>query len=79
MSKKGLFRKDIEPRCIYCAFSGPLDEQYATCRRRGVVALTDHCRAFRYDALRRVPPRPAILRSHYSDADFALEDNDDQD
>ena len=58
------FRKDIEPRCAYCEVA---------CSRRGVVDGSDHCRHFRYDPLRRVPPRPASLdpKAH-SPEDFSL-------
>lgn len=75
--KKSLFRRNIEPRCAYCARGGPLDEQTVTCRKHGVVSASGHCRSFRYDPLRRVPPKPAVLRNHFSDADFALEDQDE--
>lgn len=78
--RRGLFRKNIEPRCAYCSRSGPLNEEYVTCRRRGVVRCEDHCRLFRYDPLRRIPPKPAVLRGHFTDADFSLlslEDSDD--
>ena len=44
------------------------------CRRRGVVDGTDHCRAFSYDPLRRIPPKPAVIRGHFSDEDFTLEE-----
>ena len=44
---------------------------------RGVVDGADHCRAFRYDPLRRIPPKPAALRGHFTDADFSLGDNDE--
>lgn len=75
MKLKKLLRKDIEPRCAYCALGTPLaDGQRMTCRRRGVVDSGDHCRAFRYDPLRRTPPKPAVLRGHFTDADFSLED-----
>ena len=71
-----LFRKNIEPRCAYCAHSVPLDERSVSCRRRGPMALTDSCRAFRYDPLRRVPPKPAVLRTDFTAADFALAEDD---
>ena len=69
-----LFRKDIEPRCLYCARSVPLDAEHVACRRRGVVPTSYACRAFRYDPLRRIPPKPAIIRGHFSDEDFTLEE-----
>lgn len=71
-----LFRGNIEPRCAYCARGGPLDENTVTCRKRGIMPAGEHCRAFRYDPLRRVPPRPAVLRTAFTDADFALEEQD---
>lgn len=72
-----LFRKQIEPRCAYCAHAVSLDERSAACRKKGVVPLEHACRAFRYDPLRRVPPKPAVLRGHYSDEDFLLEEDSD--
>ncbi|WP_370814035.1 hypothetical protein [Butyricicoccus pullicaecorum] len=32
------------------------------------------CRAFRYDPLRRIPPKPAVIRGRFSDEDFTLEE-----
>lgn len=71
---KYLFRKGIEPRCSYCAHAVPLDDAQVACRKRGAVPADYACRAFRYDPLRRIPPKPAILRGHYSDEDFTLEE-----
>ena len=72
-----LFRKNIEPRCAYCAHSRPLDENSVSCRKKGPMAQTDSCRAFRYDPLRRVPPNPAVLKTDFTDADFALEEENE--
>lgn len=74
-----LFRREIEPRCTYCARSSPLDEGAVVCRKKGVVPAGGSCRSFRYDPLRRVPPKPAVLRGSFTDADFALEDPDQDD
>lgn len=53
MRLKKLLRKNIEPRCTYCAHGSPLaDGERIACRKRGVVNGTDHCRSFRYDPLR---------------------------
>ena len=67
------FRKDIEPRCAYCAHGSAVNEREVACSRRGVVDGSDHCRHFRYDPLRRVPPRPASLdpKAHWPE-DFSL-------
>ena len=69
-----LFRKNIEPCCAHCAHAVPLDDISAACRKKGVVPLTNACRAFRYDPLRRVPPKPAVIRGSFTDEDFLLEE-----
>ena len=56
-----LFRKDIEPRCAYCARGSRIGEDEVACVKRGVVACAEHCGAFQYDPLKRIPPRPVSL------------------
>ena len=58
-----LFRKNIEPRCAYCARGARIDDCRVACVKRGVVAEGDKCPALRYDPMRRVPPRPAELNT----------------
>ena len=69
-----LFKKDIEPRCAYCACGAPLEDGASIlCKKRGVVTPGEHCCAFRYDPLKRVPPRPVTLdTSRLKDEDFQL-------
>lgn len=68
-----LFRKDIEPRCTYCARGCKLNEREVLCRKKGIVAPEYHCRAFRYDPLLREPPQPVRLNtSRLSEEDFKL-------
>ena len=33
------------------------------CAKKGIVPAESHCGAFRYDPLKRVPPRPAKLET----------------
>ena len=54
----GLFQKSIEPRCAYCARGRQLDQEQIFCPRKGIMDPGSHCRAFRYDPLKRVPPPP---------------------
>ena len=69
-----LFRKDIEPRCAYCDKGSQINEREVICVKRGVVPVEHHCRSFRYDPLRREPPRPAPLNTdHLREKDFTLE------
>ena len=47
-----LFRKDIDPRCAYCARGSRISDDKVACVKRGIVAPEFHC---------RVPPRPVKL------------------
>ena len=69
----GLFEKSIEPRCAYCAHGRALEEDQIVCPKKGVMSAGSHCRSFRYDPLKRVPPPPAAPDfSHLKDEDFVL-------
>ena len=68
-----LFRKNIEPRCAYCAKGRELDQDQVVCSKKGVMSGGSSCPSFRYDPLKRVPPRPAKLSAaNLSDEDFKL-------
>lgn len=68
-----LFRRDMDPRCAYCEKGQQINEREVACVKRGVVPAEYHCRAFRYDPLKRVPPRPAALDTEkLNEADFSL-------
>ena len=68
-----LFKKDIEPRCAYCKRGAVLDEERVMCMKKGVVSAADSCSRFKYDPLKRVPPKPIAPKfSHLSEEDFKL-------
>lgn len=68
-----LFRKDMEPRCAYCEKGSQINEREVICVKRGVVPMEYHCGRFRYDPLKRTPPRPAALDTeHLSEKDFSI-------
>ena len=68
-----LFQKDIEPRCTYCVHGRAMGEEQVVCPKKGVMAAGSHCRSFKYDPLKRVPPRPAKFSgSGVRDEDFRL-------
>lgn len=70
-----LFRKEMEPRCSYCAKSTEAEGEYLICVKRGIVSGDHHCRLFQYDPLRRIPSSPAPLKTQgLSASDFSLED-----
>ena len=69
----GLFQKGIEPHCAYCAHGRELDDDQILCPKKGVMAAGSHCLRFKYDPLRRPPPRPTkIAGTGLSDEDFKL-------
>ena len=69
----GLFQKSIEPRCAYCAHGRELEADQIVCPKKGVMAAGSHCHSFKYDPLKRVPPRPAKLAgTDLSDEAFEL-------
>ncbi|MCI8651883.1 MAG: hypothetical protein HFF05_05535 [Oscillospiraceae bacterium] len=71
--KKNLFQEGIEPRCTYCAHGAALEEGKVLCAKKGVTAAGGHCGKFKYDPLKRVPPKPARLEtSKLSAEDFRL-------
>jgi len=68
-----LFDKHIEPHCSYCKWATPLAEGQMMCVKKGIVACTGSCRRFRYDPLKRTPPKPlAVSFDHLRDEDFSL-------
>lgn len=75
--KTGIFRKNIEPRCFYCLKSILVDEQSMICKKRGIMPYNGNCKSFKYDPLKRIPPKPAILRTNFDASDFYLEENNE--
>ena len=72
--KKPLFQENMEPRCAYCARGSLLEEDKILCTKKGVVFPSHSCGAFRYDPLKRVPPKPAVLdKSKHSPDEFRLD------
>ena len=68
-----LFRKDIEPCCLYCARGAMMSDTEVICRKRGVVSAAGSCSAFKYDPLKREPPHPSNLDTgKFSAEDFKL-------
>ena len=68
-----LFQKKMDPRCAYCERSAKLDADSVMCIKKGVVAAGGSCRKFKYDPLKRIPPRPAVPDfSRLKDEDFTL-------
>ena len=68
-----LFRKNIDPRCAYCERGQQVTYREVACVKKGIVPMEHHCHAFKYDPLKRVPPRPATLRTqNLQEEDFSI-------
>lgn len=68
-----LFEPNIDPMCVYCARGIPLEDGQVACPKRGIVSPGGACKRFRYDPLKRVPPRPAAPKtSQLTAEDFEL-------
>ncbi len=73
MFEKKLFHQGIEPRCTYCARGALIEKGKILCPKKGLVLPDGHCAAFRYDPLKRVPPKPVTLdTSKLTEQDFQL-------
>lgn len=70
--KKSLFSDKIEPSCEICARGKPSnDNSKILCQKKGIVDSCFHCRAFKYDPLKRVPHHMPPLPTFDKD-DFKL-------
>lgn len=68
-----LFSKNIEPRCSYCQRGKALEADTVLCIKKGIMEAGSSCPSFRYDPLKRVPPRPVAPDfSRLKDEDFQL-------
>lgn len=71
--KKSLFQEGIDPRCTYCANGAALEEGKILCAKKGIMSAGDHCGKFKYDPLKRIPPKPTRLDTDkLSPEDFRL-------
>jgi len=68
-----LFRKKIDRYCAYCAYAGKVNDEQVICQKCGIVPASHHCRRFRYDPLKRIPPKQATQDfERYDTKDFSL-------
>ena len=68
-----LFAKKIAPSCAYCQRGKAVTPETVLCRKKGVTTADSSCGWFRYDPLKRVPPRPVTPDfSRFDEMDFTL-------
>lgn len=67
-----IFRKNIDPRCVYCSRGSSISGNEVICLRHGIVEAYGSCRSFRYDPFKRIPPKPVRLSKNYAESDMKL-------
>jgi len=68
-----LFRRKIDRYCTYCKFGGKISDDQVICQKCGIVPASHQCRRFRYDPLKRIPPKATTQDfSKYDKKDFSL-------
>ena len=68
-----LFNRNIEHSCSYCRFGTALGFGEVICSKRGIMADTGFCSAFKYEPTKRVPePAPRIMEAGFTAEDFSL-------
>ena len=68
-----LCRRKVQRSCQYCVHGARIDSEQVVCSKKGLVSFSGGCRRFRYDPLKRIPPRPKALDfSRFDQEDFSL-------
>ena len=68
-----LFRKKQPRACEYCVYSTNLSDGQVLCATHGIKTQDNSCRGFRYDPIKRIPPKSNTLDiTKYNDEDFSL-------
>ncbi|MCL2547358.1 MAG: hypothetical protein FWE06_09315 [Oscillospiraceae bacterium] len=68
-----LFIKSQPPACAYCRWVKLLDDNRLQCDKYGDVQPMHKCRRFVYDPLKRVPPKPLVLKQEYEQDEFKID------
>ena len=68
-----LFRRKQPRACAYCKHSTALSDGQVLCAKRGIKLQDDACCRFRYDPIKRIPPKNNPLDlTRYNNDDFSL-------
>lgn len=68
-----LFRKKQPRSCEYCKFSTSITDEHVLCSKHGIRPPDSPCRKFRYDPVKRIPPKNnAMDLNKYTQDDFTL-------
>ena len=72
MKQKIIDEKKYPKKCANCFYGRtPLDNASVLCEKKGVVDPENKCRHYKYDPLKRIPPKP-LPTIEFSAEDFEL-------
>ena len=67
-----LFNTKLRPACVYCGHVESDANGELRCPKKGLVGETFRCRGFRYDPLKRVPPKPLVIARELDSEEFKI-------
>ena len=68
-----LCRNDVEKLCLYCAHSSSeLNNQTVLCIKYGAVNKSHICKKYKYNPLKRLPPKRVKLKTNFKPGDFDI-------
>ncbi len=62
----------MEPACAYCRLGRQGEDESVICPKQGVRQPWQHCWAFQYDPLRRIPEAAPAPKLNAAPEDFRL-------
>jgi len=68
-----LFIKTQPPACAYCLFVRPKEKNKLVCMKFGEVKPTHKCKKFVYDPLKRIPPKPVVIKQNFKPEEFKID------
>ncbi len=71
-----LYNNDIPRRCGHCVHARPGPAGSMVCPYKGPVQKEHSCRRYRYDALKRIPPRAPAAPTPAPPTPFSLDGDD---
>lgn len=68
-----MFSKKIARMCQYCDHSRPvIQTDHFICPFKGLITGDFSCRKYKYNAIKRVPPKKIIYKEEFDKSDFEL-------
>lgn len=71
MNLSKICRKGTEKICAYCEYSSSeINETHILCKKKGAVLKTSTCFRYKYNPLKRIPPKRVRVKTPFSGLDL---------